>query len=312
MAQIGWMAAGAWVRVKGMAVIGKRNALRVIRDSKSGLYLDGDELGEILLPNRYVPRQFSRGDRIEVFIYRDSEDRLVATTETPRASAGEVASLRVVSIHHRMGAFLDWGLSKDLLLPFREQTRPLAVGEDVMVRVYVDPKSQRIVASMRLERGAEKEKPAYRSGEQVEFVISEQTALGYKAFVEGQHWGLLYRDRVSVPVAVGQKLKGFVRAVRPDGKLDLSLDQTGYQRVGSLALRIVDELQRHNGKLTLDDDSSPEAIRQAFGASKKAFKQAVGSLYKARRIRFCKPGMELLDNSNWSPSSELPRKERGR
>lgn len=145
-----------------MAEIGKRNALRVVRDSQQGLYLDGEELGEILLPNRYVPRRFSRGDRLDVFIYRDSEDRLVATTETPLATAGEVATLRVVSIHARMGAFLDWGLSKDLLLPFREQTASLRVGQEVPVRVYVDPKSQRIVASMRLEHSAERRGSAIR------------------------------------------------------------------------------------------------------------------------------------------------------
>jgi predicted RNA-binding protein (virulence factor B family) len=291
-----------------VTTIGKRNTLRVLRDSKPGLYLDGGALGEILLPNRYVPRRFSRGDRLEVFVYRDSEDRLVATTETPRACAGEVVSLRVVSIHQRMGAFLDWGLSKDLLLPFREQTRPVTVGQQVTVRVYVDPKSQRIVASMRLDRGAEKEAPDYRPGEPVEFVVSEETDLGYKALVEGRHRGMLYRDSLSAPVAFGQQLKGFVRAVRPDGKIDLSLDQAGYQRVAPLAARIVERLQRHGGRLELDDDSPPEAIRQAFGASKKAFKQALGSLYKARRIRFCNPGLELLDNRHWSPGSPLYRK----
>jgi uncharacterized protein len=295
-----------------VATIGKRNTLTVLRDAKPGLYLDGGELGEILLPNRYVPRRFSLGDRLDVFVYRDSEDRLVATTETPRACAGEVASLRVVSIHQRVGAFLDWGLSKDLLLPFREQTGPVAVGQDVMVRVYVDEKSQRIVASMKLAGDSEEEAPTYRPGERVEFVISEQTELGYKALVEGRHRGLLYRDSVRVPVAVGQRLKGFVRAVRPDGKIDLSLDQAGYQRVAPLASRIVEALQRHGGRVDLDDDSPPEAIRQAFGASKKAFKQALGSLYKARRIRFCRPGLELLDNSNWSPGSLRPGKERGR
>lgn len=293
-----------------MATIGKRNTLAVIRGSKSGLYLDGGELGEILLPNRYTPPTFSRGGKLDVFIYRDSEDRLVATTETPRASAGDVASLRVVSVHQRVGAFLDWGLSKDLLLPFSEQTEAVTVGQEVKVRVYVDPKSQRIVASMKPDNASETEAPAYRPGDSVEFVVSEKTELGYRALVEGRHWGLLYRDRVSVPVAIGQKLKGYVRAVRPDGKLDLSLDQAGYRRVAPLASRIVAALQRQGGKLELDDDSSPEAIRQTFGASKKAFKQALGSLYKARRIRFCNPGLELLDNSNWSPGGQHTEKAR--
>jgi uncharacterized protein len=284
-----------------MAIIGKRNTLRVLRDSPSGIYLDGGEHGEILLPNRYVPRGVAMGDRLEVFVYRDSEDRLVATSEIPRAMVGEVATLRVISVNRQVGAFLDWGLAKDLLLPFREQTRPAQVGQDVEVRVYLDAKTERIVASMKLDRDSALEPPDYRTGQQVEFVITDKTPLGYKALVEGTHAGLLYQDSVVVPVRVGQKLKGFVRAVRPDGKIDLGLDQAGYRRVAPLALRIVQALQRSGGRLGLDDDSPPEAIRQAFGVSKKAFKQALGTLYKTRRIRFSKPGIELLDNRTWSP-----------
>jgi predicted RNA-binding protein (virulence factor B family) len=289
-----------------MATIGKRNTLTVLRDSTPGIYLDGGEHGEILLPNRYVPRGVVMGDRLEVFVYRDSEDRLVATTETPRATVGEVAALKVISINRQIGAFLDWGLAKDLLLPFREQTGPVQVGQDVIVRIYLDQKTQRIVASMKLDQDSAIEPPDYRTGQQVEFLITEKTPLGYKALVEGKHPGLLYHEGLSVPVAIGQKLKGFVRALRPDGKIDLSLDQAGYRRVAPLALRIVQALQRSGGRLGLDDDSPPEAIRQAFSASKKAFKQALGTLYKARRIRFSKPGIELLDNSTWSPGSPPP------
>ncbi len=285
-----------------MATIGKRNTLTVLRDSTSGLYLDGDTHGEILLPNRYVPRGVLLGARLDVFIYRDSEDRLVATTETPRATVGEVATLKVISINRQVGAFLDWGLAKDLLLPFREQTGPVQVGQDVVVRVYLDEKTQRIVASMKLGRNSALEPPNYRSGQRVEFLITDQTPLGYKALVEGKHPGLLYHEGISVPVAIGQKFEGFVRALRPDGKIDLSLDQAGYRRVAPLASRIVQALKDGGGRLDLDDDSPPEAIRKTFGASKKAFKQALGNLYKARRIRFSKPGIELLDNTHWSPS----------
>ena len=285
-----------------MATIGKRNTLTVLRDSTSGLYLDGGEHGEILLPNRYVPRGVVLGDRLDVFVYRDSEDRLVATTETPRATVGEVATLKVISINRQVGAFLDWGLAKDLLLPFREQTGPVQVGQVVVVRVYLDEKTQRIVASMKLGRNSALEPPNYRSGQRVEFLITDQTPLGYKALVEGKHPGLLYHEGISVPVAIGQKFEGFVRALRPDGKIDLSLDQAGYRRVAPLASRIVQALKHSGGRLDLDDDSPPKAIRQTFGASKKAFKQALGNLYKARRIRFSKPGIELLDNTHWSPS----------
>src|SRR6266404_1566362 len=213
-----------------MASIGKRNTLTVLRTSSPGLYLDGGEHGEILLPNRYVPQRVAPGDRLAVFVYRDSEDRLVASTETPRATVGEVATLKVISVNRQIGAFLDWGLPKDLLLPFREQTGPVRAGQDVVVRVYLDAKTQRIVASMKLDTDSALEPPNYRTGEQVEFLVTEKTALGFKALVEGTHLGLLYHDTISVPVAIGQTLRGFVRAVRPDGKIDLSLDQAGYRR----------------------------------------------------------------------------------
>jgi uncharacterized protein len=286
-----------------MVTIGKRNTLTVLRYSTSGLYLDGGEHGQILLPNRYVPREAAIGERLEVFVYRDSEDRLVATTETPRAMVGEVVTLKAISVNRQIGAFLDWGLAKDLLLPFREQTGPVQPGQDVVVRIYLDEKTQRIVASMKLGQASAIEPPDFRAGQPVEFLITDKTPLGYKALVEGKHPGLLYHEGIAVPVAIGQKLKGFVRTLRPDGKIDLSLDQAGYRRVAPLALQIVQALQRNKGRLELDDDSPPEAIRQAFGASKKAFKQALGTLYKARRIRFSKPGIELLDNTNWSPGS---------
>jgi hypothetical protein len=289
-----------------MVEIGKHNTLTVIRDSIVGLYLDDGDGGEILMPNRYVPKKFAPGDQLEVFVYLDSEDRLVATTETPLATVGEVATLKVVSINRQVGAFLDWGLAKDLLLPFREQRGPVRVGQNVVVRIYVDEKTQRIAASMKLDKGSPKkdspiEPPNYVRGQPVEFLLSEKTPLGYKALVEGAHHGMLYHEGISIPVAIGQKLKGFVRAVRPDGKIDLSLEPIGHRRVAPLALRVVEALQRNGGRLGFDDDSSPEAIRQTFGASKKAFKQALGTLYKARRIRFSNPGIELLDNSNWSP-----------
>jgi len=208
-----------------MATIGKRNTLTVLRDSSSGIYLDGGQHGETLLPNRYVPRGVAMGDRLEVFVYRDSEDRLVATTETPRATVGEVATLKVISLNRQVGAFLYWGLAKDLLLPFREQSGPVRVGQDVVVRIYLDEKTQRIVASMKPGRDSAIEPPNFRAGQEVEFFITDKTPLGYKALVEGKHPGLLYHEGISVPLAIGKKLRGFVRTLRPDGKLDLSLDQ---------------------------------------------------------------------------------------
>ena len=283
-----------------MAVLGKRNLLSIVRESAPGLYLDGGKLGEILLPKRYIPATIKPKDKLEVFVYLDSEDRLVATTEVPLATVGEFACLKVVGIHDRAGAFLDWGLTKDLLLPFREQEKPARVGQRVVVFVLLDPKSQRIVATTRLKRHLSHDPPSYRPNEPVNLLITGATPLGYPAIVEDQHSGLLFRDNLPTPLQIGQRLKGFVRKVRPNGQIDLSLDATGYGRVTSLTDRIVQALEDNHGQLAFDDDSSPESIRQKFGVSKKAFKQALGKLYKARRIRFLRPGVELLDTKSRS------------
>ena len=289
-----------------MAILGKRNLLSVIRESSPGLYLDGGELGEILLPGRYIPKKLAQGQKLDVFVYRDSEDRLVATTETPHATVGEFAHMKVINIHPQVGAFLDWGLAKDLLLPFREQEFPLRVGDWVIVYVCLDLKTNRILASTRLNRHLNREPPAYRDGQPVNFLVTGKTPLGYNAIVENAHRGLLYHSNLAAPLRVGQKLKGFVRTVRSGGKIDLSLDASGYKRVAPLTNQIVEALERSGGKLAFDDDSTPAAIRQAFGVSKKAFKQALGKLYKTRRIAFLKPGIQLLENSTWTPDASKP------
>ena len=284
-----------------MATIGRRNTLSIVRESAPGLYLNGGELGEILLPGRYIPSDLKQGDKLDVFIYLDSDDRLVATTETPLAMVGEFACLKVVSVNQQIGAFLDWGLAKDFLLPFREHIGPVRVGQKVVVVVYLDEKTNRIAASARLRRHFSRDTPTYATGQPVGLLVIGQTPLGYSVIVANAHEGLLYRDQVSIPIEVGQKLKGFVRLVRPGGKIDVSLDSSGYQRVAPLQLQIVQALERNGGRLEFDDDSSPEAIRTAFGVSKKAFKQTLGALYKSRRIRFLHPGIELLDNSTSPP-----------
>lgn len=284
-----------------MATLGKRNTLSIERASGPGLYLDGGELGEILLPGRYIPADLQPKDKLDVFVYRDSEDRLVATTEIPYATVDEFACLKVVSINDRVGAFLDWGLAKDLLLPFPEQEKPVRVGQRIVVFVYLDLKSQRIVATSRLRRHLSSELPHYRNSQPVNLLITGATKLGYEAIVENSHMGLLYRDHVPTPLQIGQRLQGFVRNVRPGGQLDLSLDASGYKRVAPLTDQIVKALEQNGGRLAFDDDSAPEAIRKTFGVSKKAFKQALGKLYKVRRIQFTRPGIQLLDNSSWSP-----------
>ncbi len=280
--------------VTRMAEIGKFNTLTVGRDAVQGLYLDGAEHGEILMPRRYVPPHAKRGDRLKVFVHRDSEDRLVATTETPHATVGEFAALKVVSVSS-YGAFLDWGLAKDLLLPFRECEGAVHPGDIVVVFVHLDPKTDRVVASMRLRRHVSREAPTCRAGDAVELLVANHTPLGCNAVVNGRHLGLLFHEPPAAPPEPGRRVTGYVRAVRPDGRIDLSLDRAGYQRVAPLTEQIVSALKQNGGRLAFDDDSTPEAIRARFGVSKKAFKQALGALYKARRIEFVNPGVRLTE-----------------
>ncbi len=287
-----------------MAIIGQRNLLSIVRASQPGLYLDGGELGEILLPGRYIPADLVPKQKLDVFVYRDSEDRLVATTEKPRAMVGEFGYMQVKNVSPQIGAFLDWGLAKDLLVPFREQAVPLRIGDWVVVYVALDVKTNRIIASTRLNRHLNRDTPAYRDGQPVNLFIISKTPLGYNAIVNNAHQGLLFKNPGGAVLKIGARLKGFVKTVRPNGKIDLTLDAAGYQRVAPLTNLIIAALHLSGGKLNLDDDSPPIAIRQNFNVSKKAFKQALGKLYKSRRIAFTKPGIRLMENETWSPGSK--------
>ena len=277
-----------------MADLGNRHSLRILREAAPGLYLDGGRHGEILLPGRYIPRGAKAGGRLEVLVYRDSEDRLVATTEVPLATVGEFALLRVVGVHPKIGAFLDWGLAKDLLLPIAEQARPPRAGEWVLVRVLLDAKTDRILASTRLSHWLNLVPPTYAEGDAVRLIVESETPLGFNAIVNEAHTGLLYHSDLAGPLTTGQRLDGFVRRLRPDGKIDLALDRTGYRRIAPLTEQIVEALQAGGGWLPYHDQSSPEEIRAAFGVSKKAFKQAVGALYRERLIAVEKGGLRLL------------------
>ena len=300
-----------------MAKLGRFNTLTVSHGTAHGAYLDGGEHGQILIPTRYIPSGTQLGDNLEVFIYRDSEDRIIATTERPLAQVGEFATLRVVSVNRNVGAFLDWGLPKDLLLPFREQEEPLRVGDSVVVYLLVDPKTDRIVASARLNRHLEKRPPTYKIGQKVKLLIIRESPLGYNALVEGAHMGLLHRTPQTPTLSPGQTLEGFVTAMRPGGKIDLSLDASGYQRVAPLTDQIMTRLKEAGGALLLDDESSPDAIRQAFGVSKKAFKQATGALFKKRQIEFTRPGIRQLNvaepkKGDWRPAPLPPNRPQAR
>jgi predicted RNA-binding protein (virulence factor B family) len=277
-----------------MAKIGRRNILWVSRIATPGVYLDGGERGEILLPGRYVPAGTLVGESFDVFVHRDSEDRLVATTETPHAIVGEFAALRVVSANPRIGAFLDWGLSKDLFLPIREQSRRVNPGEWVVAYIFVDLKTDRIVATTRLNRHLNVAPPTYVEGQAVDLLITGRTTLGYNAIVSGAHMGLLYHNELPGPLDIGQKLDGYVRALRPDGKIDLTINPAGYGKVAPLKEQVLEALAAAGGRLALGDASPPERIRAAFGVSKKAFKQAIGALYRERRISIEDGGLRLL------------------
>jgi predicted RNA-binding protein (virulence factor B family) len=276
-----------------VASLGKRSRLFVLRAATPGVFLDGGALGEILMPGRYVPRGTISGESFEVFVHRDSEDRLVATPEIPLGQVGEFAGLKVVASDPKVGAFLDWGLSKDLLLPIREQERRVEPGQRVVVYIFVDPRSDRIVASSRLKRHLNKTPARYTKNQPVKLLVVGPTPLGYEAIIEGAHLGLLYHNELPAPIEIGQRLDGFVRVLRPDGKIDLSLNAAGFQKVAPLKDQILEALAEAGGSLALCDASTPADIWAAFACSKKAFKQAIGVLFRERRIVIEDNGIRL-------------------
>lgn len=269
--------------------------MQVVRSAPPGLYLDAGELGEVLLPNRYRPEQVVDGDTIDVFLFRDSEDRLTATTEEPYAWAGEFALFEVVGVVAGVGAFLDWGLPKDLFLPLREQAQRVQEGNWIVAFVMVDPKSHRMIASTRLSHFIDQKDHEYYEGQPVRFLVSEQTDLGYKCIVDHSYSGLLYSKDLHIDLEIGEFIDGYIRAIREDRKIDLSLDPSGYERIGPIALQVLDKLKAAGGRLEFNDKSSPAEIRVHFATSKKAFKQALGTLLKDKRIRFSKGGIELAE-----------------
>lgn len=264
-----------------MAVIGRFNSLQVVKHTDFGLYLDGGAGDEILLPRCYVPKdQPSKiGDWLNVFIYLDSDDRLIATTLKPKIQVGGFASLKVVQIN-RVGLFLDWGLSKDLLLPHSEERRPLQVGDYCVVHAYLDSRTRRIVATARLDRYLDRTPARYKSGQAVELLVVEPTPLGFKAIIDGQHWGLIHKNEVFKFIRSGMREQGYIKEVRADGKISLTLQPVGQAARDELAERILARLDEKSGTLPLGDKTPPELIAQLFGVSKGSFKKAIGSLYK--------------------------------
>ncbi len=257
--------------------------LVVCRQVDFGLYLDGGRAGEILLPQRYVPQGLAIGDTIHVFIYLDQEERLVATTETPLAVVGDFAYLRVSWVNE-YGAFLHWGLMKDLFCPFREQKRKMLVGESYIVHIHVDEESYRIVASAKVERYLTKDVSALHVGQAVDLLVWQKTELGMKVIINNAFAGLIYDNTIFTPIHTGDHLRGFITRVRDDGKVDVAPQQSGKKLTHSFAETLHDYLVSHDGRCTLTDASLPEDIYRTFGVSKKVFKKAVGELYKRHVI----------------------------
>lgn len=271
--------------------IGQLNTLTVTKKVDFGVYLDGGTYGEILLPKKWVPKGTEAQDGIEVFIYFDSEDRLIATTMKPYASLHTFAPLKVVEVN-QVGAFLDWGLEKDLLVPRAEQHRAMEPNKRYLVYIKQDHEG-RLVGSSKIDRYLDKTEPQFKPGEEVDLLIAQTTDLGTKVIINHTHWGLVYAQDIFKPLAYGEKIRGYIKMIRPDGKIDVVLRKAGGDGVRELAEHILSELNNNGGSLPLNDKSSPEAIKQAFGESKKSFKNALGYLYKQKRITFTEKGIEL-------------------
>lgn len=275
-----------------MAEIGKINNLRVVKEVDFGLYLDGGEHGEILLPKRYVPENAKPENTLEVFIYLDSEDRIIATTETPYIKVGEFACLKTVTVN-QMGAFLDWGLMKDLFVPFREQKQRMEEGKWYIVTVYLDYDSKRLVASAKIEKFLDNLPPDYESGQEVDLLIAGETDLGFNAIINNKHLGVLYKNEVFKPLRKGERIKGYIKKIREDEKIDLILQKPGYAKVDDISMKIVEVLKSHGGFISVTDKSDPDTIYELFGVSKKTYKKAIGALFKFRIIDIEDKGIRL-------------------
>jgi len=276
-----------------MIKIGQYNNLRISKFVDFGLYLDDGDGGEILLPKRYIPENVDVDDDIDVFIYVDSDDTLIATTLKPLAIVGEASYLRVAEIND-VGAFLDWGLSKDVLVPYGEQHREMEVGRSYIVYLYIDKYADRIVASSKINKFIKDEATCYEQNQEVDLMIAGKTDLGYKAIINNQHFGMLFESDVFQDLKFGLKLKGYIKNVRDDNKIDLTLKLTNKESRDSLTEKIIHHLKNNDGQSTITDKSRPEVIYKQFAVSKSNYKKALGGLYKKRIISIDKDKITLL------------------
>ena len=277
-----------------MAVeIGKFNKLQVVKIADHGVYVDGGEEGTILLPNRYVPEGTDIEDCLEVFLYFDSDDLLIATTESPKAMVGDVQLLKVVDTN-RVGAFLDWGLPKDLLVPYSEQQHSMKEGESYVVYVFHDHKTDRILASSKLNRYFEEESTNLEPRQKVDLKITDKTELGYKTIIDNQYLGLIFHGDAFRPLALGECLPGYIKAIREDGKIDVIISQHSPQGDNSLEDQILVYLKQSGGESNLTDKSNPDHIYRQFKVSKKKYKNALGALYKRKLIVITREKISLV------------------
>jgi len=285
-----------------MIKIGQFNKLNVVKEVPFGLYLDGDEWGEILLPNKVVPAGTKLNDRLDVFIYFDSDDKIIATTTRPRAQVGSFAFLKVIDVN-RVGAFLDWGLDKDLLVPRPEQHRPLEIDKSYIVYVTQD-NQDRIIASSKLDYHLHKSSASFKQGEEVSLLVAETTELGNKVIINDNHWGLIHSGDIFQRLSYGQKTRGYIKTIRDDGKIDVVLRKMGQDNIRELAQRILLELNKAGGFLPLHDKSSALDIMRVFSESKKSFKNAIGTLYKQGEIYLESDGIRLRAKKNVKPPKQ--------
>ena len=273
--------------------LGDYNTLTIVKQVDFGMYLDGGDDGEILLPQRYVPQNAKVGEEIDVFIYLDIDERLVATTQKPLAKVGDFAHLSVAWVNNS-GAFLAWGLLKDLFCPFAEQKKKMKQDEKHIVYVLIDKQTHRIMASAKVEHYLNKTPTTFEHEEEADLLIWQETDLGYKVIINNQYQGLIYKNQVFKPIAIGDKMKGYITQVRPDGKIDVALQRSGRQMTEDFSDTLITYLKEHNGVCYLGDKSSPEEIKQVFNVSKKVFKKTVGDLYRRRLIAIENKKISLL------------------
>lgn len=273
--------------------LGEMNTMKVVKEVDFGMYLDGGDEGEILLPTRYVPEGCKPGDTLDVFVYLDQDERPVATTLTPKAMVGEFAYLEVAWTN-QFGAFLDWGLMKDLFCPFREQKMKMVRGNSYIVHIHLDKESYRIMASAKVERYLSEETPDYRHGQEVDLLVWQKTDLGFKVIIDNKYGGLVYKDQIFKYIHTGDRMKGYIGTVRPDGKIDVTLQPTGKKLSREFSDTLLDYLKENNGYCNLGDKSNAEDICDRFQVSKKTFKKAIGDLYKRHIITLEEGGMGIV------------------